>query len=265
MLHTLVMQEAGGTRKTIKSRRFCGFAAHEPTPERTAFVRFRRERVRRGLDCALFEEVTSQLKAKAVTVKTRTVIDATLMASASHVDGAAAWAGHQRRSAVHGFKAHVSADADTALVEELAVTAGNAHDGLAGGAALPEGPGEVFADSACRGEIFDSAVRTRGGTPRIVATSMWGDRGTTRRASSAAGTTRSSVSASGLRRTSEPGSTAMTSSRLQSPTHVLRPAHRLAAARGMGNLVRRALPLRYPILLNGPANIRPVFQDHGTT
>src|SRR5215204_6674171 len=31
-------------------RRFCGFAAHEPTPERTAFVRFRAELVRRGLD-----------------------------------------------------------------------------------------------------------------------------------------------------------------------------------------------------------------------
>ena len=30
-------------------RRFCGFAAHEPTPERTAFVRFRRELVARGL------------------------------------------------------------------------------------------------------------------------------------------------------------------------------------------------------------------------
>ena len=29
-------------------RRFCGFAAHEPTPERTAFVRFRRELVRAG-------------------------------------------------------------------------------------------------------------------------------------------------------------------------------------------------------------------------
>ncbi len=34
-------------------RRFCGFAAHEPAPERTAFVRFRRELVRRNLDRAL--------------------------------------------------------------------------------------------------------------------------------------------------------------------------------------------------------------------
>jgi transposase, IS5 family len=38
-------------------RRFCGFAAHEPTPERTAFVRFRRELARCNLDRALFEAV----------------------------------------------------------------------------------------------------------------------------------------------------------------------------------------------------------------
>ena len=44
-------------------RRFCGFAAHEPTPEGTAFVRFRRELVRRGLDRVLFETVTRQLSA----------------------------------------------------------------------------------------------------------------------------------------------------------------------------------------------------------
>ena len=31
-------------------RRFCGFASDEPTPERTAFVRFRRELVARSLD-----------------------------------------------------------------------------------------------------------------------------------------------------------------------------------------------------------------------
>ncbi len=34
----------------VSFRRFCGFALHEPTPERTAFVRFRRELVRRRLD-----------------------------------------------------------------------------------------------------------------------------------------------------------------------------------------------------------------------
>jgi IS5 family transposase len=155
-------------------RRFCGFSAQEPTPERTAFVRLRRELVSQGLDQVLFEAVTAQLRAKAVSVKTGTLIDATIIASASHADGEAAWAGHQKRKAVHGFKAHVSADAETALVEALTVTPGNVHDGRAGGAALPENPGEVYADSAYRGEVFGAALRARGGTPRIVATGMWG-------------------------------------------------------------------------------------------
>jgi transposase, IS5 family len=47
-------------------RRFCGFARHEPTPERTAFVRFRRELVARALDRVLFEAVTCQLDGKGV-------------------------------------------------------------------------------------------------------------------------------------------------------------------------------------------------------
>jgi IS5 family transposase len=39
--------------------RFCRCAASEPTPERTAFVRFRAQLVRRGLDRALFKAVAN--------------------------------------------------------------------------------------------------------------------------------------------------------------------------------------------------------------
>jgi IS5 family transposase len=53
-------------------RRFCGFAAHEPTPERTAFVRFRAELLRRGLDRALFESITRQLDQRGVVIRTAT-------------------------------------------------------------------------------------------------------------------------------------------------------------------------------------------------
>jgi transposase, IS5 family len=81
---------------------------------------------------------------------------------------------HNGRPAVHGFKAHVGADADTALVEEVAVTPANINDGRAGPAALPEKPGEVFADSAYRGAHFREAVRVKGGNPRIAATGMGG-------------------------------------------------------------------------------------------
>ena len=153
-------------------RRFCGFSAHEATPERTAFVRFRRQLVALELDKHLFDEVTAQLKDKAVTVKTGTLIDATVIASASHGDGEAAWSGHQRRKAIHGFKAHIGADADTAIVEELSVTPGNIHDGRAGGTALPDDPGDVYADRAYRGDTFASAVRAKGGVPHVVLTGM---------------------------------------------------------------------------------------------
>lgn len=155
-------------------RRFCGFSSSEPTPERTAFVRFRRALVAAGLDRVLFEAITAQLKAKAVRVKTGTIVDATIIASASTEDEDGRWVKHKNRPAVHGFKAHVAADADTALVEEVAVTPANVNDGKAGPDALPCEVGEVFADSAYRGGAFGDAVRAKGGVPRIAATGMWG-------------------------------------------------------------------------------------------
>ena len=155
-------------------RTFCGFSRTEATPERTAFVRFRKALIAHQLDRLLFTTVTAQLKAKAITVKTGTLVDATIITSASQGDGDARWVKHKGKHAVHGFKAHVGADADTALVEEIAITPANINDGRAGPDALPSDPGEVFADSAYRGSHFCEAVLAKGGVPRIVATGVWG-------------------------------------------------------------------------------------------
>ncbi|TWB03075.1 IS5 family transposase [Gluconacetobacter diazotrophicus] len=155
-------------------RRFCGFSPHEPTPERTAFVRFRRLLVSRSLDQSLFEAITLQLKARAIRIKTGTIVDATIIASHTEQDSEARWVKHKGRKAVHGFKAHVGADAATALVEKISVTPANINDGRAGPDALPDNPGEVFADSAYRGPHFREAVRARGGSIRVAATGMWG-------------------------------------------------------------------------------------------
>jgi transposase, IS5 family len=155
-------------------RRFCGFSGTEATPERTAFVRYRKELVARDLDRSLFDAVTAQLKAKAITVKTGTLVDATIIASASEDDADGRWVKHKGKAAVHGFKAHVGADATTALVEKISITPANVNDGRAGPDALPDDPGDVFADSAYRGSHFGGAVRARGGTPRVVLTAMWG-------------------------------------------------------------------------------------------
>lgn len=60
------------------------------------------------------------------------------------------------------------------LVEEVSITSANINDGKAGPEALPDNPGEVFADSAYRGNHFCDAVRAKGGMARIVATGLWG-------------------------------------------------------------------------------------------
>ena len=156
-------------------RRFCGFAAHEPTPERTAFVRFRRELVVRRLDRVLFEAITRQLEGKGVAVRTGTLVDATLVPSASiRRDGEARWAGHRRRKPVHGYKAHVATDQDAGLVRGVEVTTANVHDAAELAAVLPPEPGDVYGDSAFTGGLAERAIIAHGGTPRTVWTGIWG-------------------------------------------------------------------------------------------
>ncbi len=137
-------------------------------------MRFRKALSVCALDKSLFDEIIGQLEAGAIKVKTGTLVDATIIVSASKEDDEGHWVKHKGKPAVHGFKAHVGADADTALVEEVAITPASVNDGRAGPAALPDDPGEVFADSAYRGSHFRDAVHAKGGKPHIVATAMWG-------------------------------------------------------------------------------------------
>ena len=156
-------------------RRFCGFAAQEPTPERTAFVRFRVELVRRGLDRTLFETITRQLDARGVTVRTGTLVDATLLPFASiRHDNEARWVGHRRRKPVHGYKAHVATDQDAMLIRGVEVTTANVHDTAELDAILPDAPGDTYGDTAYSGSKPAAVIRARGGTPRVVHTGTWG-------------------------------------------------------------------------------------------
>ena len=154
-------------------RRFCGFSKTEPTPERTAFVRFRRALGKLDLGEKLFEAITAQLCAQQVSVKHGTLVDATIIASASKDDEDARWIKHRNRKAVHGYKAPVACDEDTALIEKVVVTPANVNDGKAGRGIIPENPGDVYADSAYRGPRFRDAVEQRGGRARVVVTAVW--------------------------------------------------------------------------------------------
>lgn len=156
-------------------RRFCGFSNTESTPERTAFVRFRAALVERQLDRILFEAITRQLAAKGIAVRTGTLVDATLIASASvRCDGEARWAGHRRRKPVHGYKAHVATDEAAALILGVEVTSANVHDAAELDAVLPDDPGDVYGDSAFNGDRVSGLIAARGGRARIVQTGTWG-------------------------------------------------------------------------------------------
>jgi len=123
-------------------RRFCGFSASEPVPERTAFVRFRAELVGRGLDEALLRAVVRQLEAQRLVVKTGTLIDATVIAAASKDDADAGWSARAGRPAVKGYKAHVATDEEGGIVRRVADAGQPARQpGAGAGAAGATGTG----------------------------------------------------------------------------------------------------------------------------
>jgi IS5 family transposase len=103
-------------------RRFCGFARDEATPERTAFVRFRRQLVEVGLDQSLFAAIARGLEKKGAIVRKGTRIDATVIGSASKGDRDAAWAKHKSRAPAH------AADKDTGLIRAVETTPANEAD-----------------------------------------------------------------------------------------------------------------------------------------
>lgn len=159
----------------VSFRRFCGFARHEATPERTAFVRFRAELVRRKLDRVLFETITRQLDSHGLVVRAGTLVDATLLPSASiRCDREARWAGNRRRKPAHGYKAHVATDQEAGLIRGVEVTTANIHDAAELAAILPEAPGDTYGDSAYAGSRPERVIRARGGTPQVIHTGTWG-------------------------------------------------------------------------------------------
>ena len=109
------------------------------------------------------------------------MIGATVIASAGRTDAEACWSGHAKRRAIHGFKAHVCADADDAMNETLSVTPGNVYDGKAGAEIVPDEPCATYADSACRGNRFADAMdaihRVRERIEKIFGTSACSETG----------------------------------------------------------------------------------------
>jgi IS5 family transposase len=165
-LSDVVLAEALSDRASF--RRFCGFSRDEETPERTAFVRFRRQLVEHGLDRSLFEIIARDLDAKGACVRKGTLIDATVIGSASKGDKDAAWVRHRTRQPAHGYKAHIAADRDSGLIRKVETTPANEADVSLAPTIIPDEPGEVYADRAYDALSVEKAIEAAGGTPRLL-------------------------------------------------------------------------------------------------
>ena len=149
-------------------RRFCGFAGDEATPERTAFVRFRRQIVEHGLDRRLFEAIVRDLEQKGACVRKGTLIDATIIASVSKGDKEASWVKHKSRAPAHGYKAHISADKETGIIRTVETTPANEADVAVAPSIIPDRPGEVYGDRAYDALSVAAAIESSGGTSRLM-------------------------------------------------------------------------------------------------
>jgi IS5 family transposase len=135
-LSDVTLAEALSDRASF--RRFCGFSRDEETPERTAFVRFRRELVAQGLDRSLFAAIACDLESKGAVVRKGTLIDATVIGSAAKGDKEAAWMKHRTRPPAHGYKAHIAADKDTGIIRAVETTPANEPDVAIAPSIIPE-------------------------------------------------------------------------------------------------------------------------------
>ena len=85
----------------------------------------------------------------------------------------------------------------------------NIHDGRAGYGALPDNPGDVYADSAYRGQVFAIAGGQAWSPEGCTDRGLGGVQATIRCARSVTGIIACSASVAGLRRSLEPGNAAM--------------------------------------------------------
>lgn len=131
------MEEALSDR--LSFRRFAGLTLDEAVPDHSTLCRFRGELSRLGLAEAVFAEVNRQLDGLGLIIKSGTLIDATIVASAaaeppkqkgggrSEVDADAVWV-KQGAKARFGYKVHAAVDKGSNIVRVATVTPANVNE-----------------------------------------------------------------------------------------------------------------------------------------
>lgn len=132
------MEEALGDR--LSFRRFVGLGLDAAVPDHSTISRFRSLLASRGLADGVFAEVARQLDGQGVTIRSGTLIDATVIDAAaaeprrqkgggrSQADPDARWVRHADGSARFGYKLHAAVDLGSGIVRRAIVTSANVAD-----------------------------------------------------------------------------------------------------------------------------------------
>jgi IS5 family transposase len=107
-------------------------------------------------------------------VRAGTLVDATVIPSASIKDEEARWARHRRRKPVHCYKAHVPTDQEADVIHGVDITIAKARDDSERATIMPDTLGDTFGDSPYQGTQPERIIHAQGGTPRVVNAGRFG-------------------------------------------------------------------------------------------
>jgi IS5 family transposase len=161
----------------LSFRRFCGLSLDASVPDHSVLNRFRNQLQADGLVDRLFAELDRQLEAEGVLLKRGTMLDATLIETASRRPGPpdqardpearfARRAG--KAGSVYGYKAHVGVDEGSGLIRTVVTTPANVNETVVADQLICGDEGVVWGDAAYHTQARVAALKARGVKARLA-------------------------------------------------------------------------------------------------
>ena len=163
----------------LSFRRFCGMELDDATPDETTILRFRTDAAQSGVLRACFEEVNRQLDAKGLILRKGTLMDATIIGSASRKpdrkqpkgaklerEAGASWTRKNGKS-YFGYRLHVGTDQGSNLIRKLAFTPAHVNESPVGESLISGDEKAVYADKGYENKKRRQRLKRQGIKDRI--------------------------------------------------------------------------------------------------
>lgn len=152
---------------SLSFRRFCGISLTGRVPDETTLVRFRQKIIKHGLHVKFLELINNCLSAHGLMVRKVTLVDATLVEASTKpprkdknvLENEASYT-VKNSKIYYGYKAHVSSEAVTGLIQKVQYTTAKLHDSQVF-EQLDTGDVPVAADKAYWSQARDKALGER--------------------------------------------------------------------------------------------------------